>query len=117
MTDLSIDLWTYRCRPKRVVDGDTVVLTIDLGFHVTTEQSVRLVDVAAPELFSGTDREAGALARDLCQGWFVSHDDGSPWPFLVRTERDKQSFARFLGEVWASTGVSLNSYLATEPWR
>ena len=27
-------MWTYRCKLKRVVDGDTVDVDIDLGFGI-----------------------------------------------------------------------------------
>jgi micrococcal nuclease len=43
-------MYTYRCVIKRVVDGDTVDLDIDLGFDVwLKDQRVRVFNIDAPE--------------------------------------------------------------------
>lgn len=44
-------MYTYRCKLDRVVDGDTVILDIDLGFHITIKRSVRLLGYNSPEIF------------------------------------------------------------------
>lgn len=48
----SIDNWAYRYKAEiiRVIDGDTVVLRISLGFYIAFEQHVRFYGVNAPEL-------------------------------------------------------------------
>ena len=43
-------MYEYRCIIKRVVDGDTVDVDIDLGFHVVLKnQRVRLRGIDTPE--------------------------------------------------------------------
>jgi micrococcal nuclease len=42
-------LYTYRAVVDRVVDGDTVDCTIDLGFDIHIKQRVRLYGIDAPE--------------------------------------------------------------------
>lgn len=118
MTEWNVTLWSYRCALVRVVDGDTVILRIDEGFRNATEQSIRLVDVHAPELFSGNDRETGATAKADVQAWFnaVLAGTNEPWPFLVTTQKDKQTLGRYIGEIWAQDGRSLNDYLRTLDW-
>jgi len=44
------DLYTYRATVTRVIDGDTLVLNIDLGFDSWIEQKVRLRGIDAPEI-------------------------------------------------------------------
>ena len=39
----------FKARVKRVVDGDTLDLDIDLGFHITLSERVRLIGVDTPE--------------------------------------------------------------------
>jgi len=39
----------YRAKVKRVVDGDTLDLDIDLGFHITLSERVRLMGIDTPE--------------------------------------------------------------------
>lgn len=43
-------MYTYKAQVSRVIDGDTVVLEIDLGFKIFHIMSCRLVGVNAPEL-------------------------------------------------------------------
>lgn len=42
-------MYTYKAKVKRVVDGDTVDLDVDLGFHVIIRLRGRLMDVDTPE--------------------------------------------------------------------
>ena len=39
----------YQAKVKRVVDGDTLDLDIDLGFHITLSERVRLMGIDTPE--------------------------------------------------------------------
>ena len=45
------------CKLIRVIDGDTIVVEIDLGFHVTTKQIFRLKGVNTHELHSKDEHE------------------------------------------------------------
>jgi len=112
------DLYTYRANLVRVIDGDSVVMRLSLGFHVSCVQSLRLVGVNAPELFSGTNRAVGAAAKADCRRWFWEHQhQDDPWPYIVRTEKDRQTFGRFLGSVYDLSGNSLNEHLIAQPWQ
>ncbi|MFT5387900.1 MAG: endonuclease YncB(thermonuclease family) [Candidatus Omnitrophota bacterium] len=42
--------YLYKAEIKRVIDGDTLLLNIDLGFQVWKEQRVRLASVDTPEI-------------------------------------------------------------------
>jgi len=39
----------FKAKVRRVVDGDTLDLDIDLGFHITLSERVRLIGVDTPE--------------------------------------------------------------------
>ena len=43
-------MYTYKAKLNRVVDGDTVNLTIDLGFRLTYTANCRLAGINAPEM-------------------------------------------------------------------
>jgi micrococcal nuclease len=46
-------MYTYRCVVRRIVDGDTVDVDIDLGFDIWIKnQRIRLYDVDAPETYT-----------------------------------------------------------------
>jgi micrococcal nuclease len=46
------DLYTYKATVDRVVDGDTLKITVDLGFTVLWRSSCRFYGVNTPELKS-----------------------------------------------------------------
>jgi micrococcal nuclease len=98
--------YTYRATISRVVDGDTVIASLSLGLDVYHTVSLRLLGVDTPELFHGTDRDAGAAAKEATALWVrrVVADAaaiGEDWPFLVTTHKDKESFGRYLATVWS----------------
>lgn len=88
-------LYEYRACLERVVDGDTVVMTIDHGMRIRSQQSIRLAGVDTPE--RGEERWGEATDRVI--SWFMEHDDASDWPFVVETFKDRQSFNRYVGTI------------------
>jgi endonuclease YncB( thermonuclease family) len=50
------EMYTYKAYLERVIDGDTLLVNIDLGFSVFIEQRLRLRGLDAPEL--GTSQGA-----------------------------------------------------------
>ena len=43
-------MWTYRCKLKKVIDGDTVDVDIDLGFGIwQMNERVRIMGIDTPE--------------------------------------------------------------------
>lgn len=43
-------MYNYKAKVNRIIDGDTVNLTIDLGFRLTYTANCRLAGINAPEL-------------------------------------------------------------------
>jgi len=85
------------------VDGDTIVVHLDLGLRVYTEVSLRIAGINAPEINSG---DAASRARGMAARDFLAHYEG--WPVVLRTYKDKQSFNRYVADVYVrDTGVSL----------
>ena len=42
-------MYQYKATITRIIDGDTVDCDIDLGFHITLSERVRLIGVDTPE--------------------------------------------------------------------
>lgn len=57
------DVWAVPATVVKVHDGDTVLVDLDLGWHITLRANVRVDGLAAPELKTG----AGQLARDFAE--------------------------------------------------
>lgn len=79
---------------NKVVDGDTVDITIDLGFSLTTKQRVRLNGIDTPESITKDEYEKkfGLEAKKFIADWFAAGKD-----LKVRTEKDDK-YGRILGE-------------------
>lgn len=101
----------------RVLDGDTIDCTIDLGFSIRFAARVRLAGIDAPEVHTADAREKamGLRARDrlaelLSRGWL-----------RVQTELDRsEKYGRVLGTIWVGDDtVSVNEQLVAERrvWR
>ena len=55
-------MYEYKCKIRKVVDGDTVDVDIDLGFGVwLRKQRVRLVGIDTPE-----SRTKDTMIRTIC---------------------------------------------------
>lgn len=57
--------WTVPATVLRVVDGDTVRLLLDLGWHITLEANARVLRINAPELNTPEGQEAKRYAAQL----------------------------------------------------
>jgi micrococcal nuclease len=75
-------LWTYRARLVRVIDGDTAVFLLDLGFRLTFEAHCRFAGINCPEIAT----DAGKAARTFTQQWLAG-TDGAGWPLTVTSNR------------------------------
>ena len=103
------DLYVYSAELVRVIDGDTVVLDIDLGIDQwARKQHCRLIGINAPEPHTET-RKAGDAAT-----WRLRELLKTTECLLVRTHYDKKgTFRRLLVELWAD-GINLNQRLVDE---
>lgn len=91
-------LYVYRAVVNRVIDGDTIDVTIDLGFNITSTHRVRLLGVDTPEIFHPKDsaeRELGLQAKAFLENAVAEKT------ILIRTVLDKtDKYGRILGYIW-----------------
>lgn len=59
--------WTVPATVVRVIDGDTVVVTLDLGWWIYKEDHVRVAHINAPELSTDAGKAARTYADMLLQ--------------------------------------------------
>jgi len=74
-------MWDYRAQLVRVVDGDSVILLIDVGMGARVEEEIRLVGVSAPEHY----QPGGLESRDFTAAWFKQLPQTRKWPVALRT--------------------------------
>jgi endonuclease YncB( thermonuclease family) len=64
VNDSSDRLYTYGARVVRVVGGDTLLVKIDLGFHMQSTQRLRLRGINTPELSTQAGVQAKAFVTE-----------------------------------------------------
>lgn len=72
-------MYEYRAKVKRVVDGDTLDLEVDLGFTVKVDIRARLFGIDTPEIH-GVKKESeeyqrGMAAKDAVVDWLDDNQD------------------------------------------
>lgn len=83
---------------ERIIDGDTIDVSIDVGFGFITKQRLRLLDYDTPERGKPGFHEANAFLKTL----LTAGDDQ-----LIVTTMKQDSFGRWLAYVYCN-GVSIN---------
>ena len=90
-------MYNYNAKIVRWVDGDTVILDIDLGFYVTRQERVRLARINAPELNSQVPyqvrkaKSARAKAKKFAP-------EGSQ-VVLTTSKSSIDRYSRYIGEI------------------
>ena len=87
-------MYEYRCTLRRIIDGDTIDVDIDLGFKVWLQKErVRLYGINTPE-----SRTRNLAEKKLGLASKARLKELLPKTFIVRTEKDgKGKFGRILG--------------------
>lgn len=110
-------LYHYKAKVVKIVDGDTIDIQIQLGFHITVEKRVRLFGVNTPETYgvkkTSEEYQAGMKAKEFVEHFLAGKE------CLVRTYLDKHGeskhgkYGRLLAEIFVSD-ISLNEKLLSE---
>ena len=91
-------MYEYNCKIRRVVDGDTLDVDIDLGFDLClSNQRIRLKGVDTPESRTRDleEKKFGLLAKEVVKSYCP---DGQT--ISLRTSKDERGkFGRILGEI------------------
>jgi len=111
-----MDLYTYKAKCVRVIDGDTIVCNIDMGFYTQlNEQTIRLARINTPELPSAEAYKAKARLQNLIEEKEI----------VIKTEKNKSKtngfnifsgkdkYGRWLGEIFYET-QNINDLLVKE---
>ena len=102
-----VQLFAYYAYIERVVDGDTLLVQVDLGFGEWTRQYLRLRDIDCPEI----DTSIGRRAKR-----FVEKELSSV-PYVVITSSRSDKYDRYLADVFYTNktgGQFLNNRLLQE---
>jgi micrococcal nuclease len=105
-------LFHYAITVERVIDGDTLLAKIDLGFNVRMTSYIRLFGVDTPEMRGEKATPAGILAREYVQLWLTGRYD-----LMLHSRKydEREKYGRILGTICNGEELeSLNDALIRE---
>ncbi len=120
------NLYTYKvAKVTKVVDGDTVYLLLDLGFHTFVQAHCRLLGVDTPEIYHARnekEKKAGLACKEFLKTLLSSYPE-----LIVKTHKDKTGkYGRYLVEIyglnplndtWDNINRLMNEYLIANKFR
>ena len=103
-------MYTYKAKLDRVVDGDTVDATVDLGFDTWKFIRIRLVGINTPETRTRDleEKTRGLAAKDFVMEMFKKHNN-----MFILHSQGVGKYGRCLGNIFFGD-QNLNDLLITE---
>jgi len=101
------NVYLYNAEVKKIIDGDTFDIIIDLGFDTLRKGRVRLYGVNTPESRTANleEKKMGLAAKEFTDQWITA----AGHKIKIETILDKnEKYGRILARVWNETGESLN---------
>ena len=104
-------LYNYQAKILKIVDGDTLQVEFDLGFHIKFTETVRLYGINTPELH-GSDRENAIKAKLRVEqllpiGSIVT---------ISTIKDEKEKYGRYLAKIFLNSidNTTINDILVKE---
>lgn len=93
----------YGASVLKVIDGDTLDLSIDLGFKIHHEIRVRLYGVNTPESRTKNleEKALGLKAKDFTKDWLTNHK----WVFVNTIPDKNDKYGRVLANIFSSEDI------------
>jgi len=106
--------YEYKARFKKVIDGDTIIVDLDLGFNVVlADQIIRLIGLDTPESRSKdkVEKMFGAISKKAVEDFMKNSDQENLIIQTVFCDDNGDKFGRILGKVYNSNKACLNDWL------
>ena len=108
---MKLEKYNYDVEVKRVVDGDTVDVMIDLGFNTHIKRRVRIFGINAPESRTRDleEKKRGLAAKERLKEILASDK-------IIMKSHGKGKYGRILGELFVEKDqeISVNNMLVRE---
>jgi len=99
------NLYNYKCKLIRVVDGDTIEALVDLGFDIWTKRFIDLSNVDAAEIRTKDlfEKEKGKIHKEMLESWISD-------TFYLQSN-DYDAFGRSKGNIINENGYVINQVM------
>lgn len=107
-------MYEYSAKINRVIDGDTIVVDIDLGFKIQATKTLRLLGINTPEIYGKNASPEGTKVKEYVEALLFNQK------LIVKTLKDRTGkYGRYLAEVEVLSGedngrpfwINLNKHL------
>ena len=111
---MDANLYRYRAIVRKVYDGDTCTVDIDLGLGTWVHgEKLRLYRINAPEV-RGSQRPDGLKSRDYLRSKIKGKE------VIIQTVKDKKGkYGRYLADIWLADGgdwININDLMVQESY-
>lgn len=96
-------MWTYLAKVEKVVDGDTIDVSIDLGFNVWHKTRMRLLGIDTAEKNTALGKFTKQLLINVLEGKMAKVEVSKP---------DK--YGRYLATVYLKKPESINAQMISQ---
>ena len=105
-------MYTYKIEKiNRIIDGDTIDVTINLGFDITVTHRVRLKDIDAPETrtLNLDEKKKGFIAKE-----WLEKELSREGEWIIETHKEDK-YGRYLGTLYLiGDPVTVNEKMLNE---
>jgi len=102
------NIYTYKAKITRVVDGDTVDAEIDCGFGIIISKRLRILDLDTPETWRPSCEKEyahGLKAKDKAVELLENKE------LYIETGKDKGVYGRYLANIQMEDGNDYAQYM------
>lgn len=99
------NLYRYKIASWKVIDGDTVDLSLDLGFNILSRARFRLHGINAPER---KQKDKWLQSKQYLMALLDEHSSGV---VAVTIKDRKDKYGRYLVDLITSDGQSINTMI------
>jgi len=94
---MKIPLWFRRAKLVRIIDGDSLQVSLDCGFGISKTETVRMKGINAPEIHSKDAKEKEAGNKSMSRLFSLVKDKD----LVILTAKDKsEKYGRLLATVY-----------------
>jgi micrococcal nuclease len=104
-------MYTYNAKLSRIIDGDTIVAMVDLGFSTWKKVTIRMHGINTPEIRTKDldEKVKGFAAKDRLAELIELENEG----VFTLQSHGVGKFGRCLGDVFVG-GININQQLINE---
>ena len=105
-------MFTYKANVVKIVDGDTLDVSIDLGFKIFTVKRIRLQGINTPETYGVKKYSEEYKNGMLSKNFVIEFVNNCESVVEIHTRQERGKYGRYIATIFApGSAKSLNDIL------